>query len=64
MSRIGKVLARYKSGRIPKAFKVIPILRNWESILYVTNPDKWTPQATFQATKIFASNMNEKLAQR
>ena len=51
---IGKVLSRYTAGKLPKAFKVIPSLTEWEEILYLTRPDKWTPQAMFAATKIFA----------
>ena len=61
---IGKLLSRYTSGKIPKAFKVIPSLSNWEDVLYLTRPDKWTPQAMFAATRIFASNLNPKMAQR
>lgn len=63
-SDIGKILARYTSGKLPKAFKVIPSLSNWEDVLYLTRPDMWTPQAMFQATRIFASNLNPKMAQR
>lgn len=61
---IGKILGRYSSGKLPKAFKVIPSLSNWEEVLYLTRPDKWTPQAMFAATRIFASNLNPKMAQR
>lgn len=61
---IGKILSRYTSGKLPKAFKVIPSLSNWEEVLYLTRPDKWTPHATYQATRIFASNLNPKMAQR
>lgn len=61
---IGKILARYTSGKLPKAFKVIPSLSNWEEVLYLTRPDMWTPQAMFAATRIFASNLNPKMAQR
>lgn len=61
---IGKILARYTAGKLPKAFKVIPSLANWEEILYLTRPDQWTPQAMFAATRIFASNLNPKMAQR
>ena len=35
-----------------------------QDILYLTRPDKWTPQAMFAATKIFASNLNPRMAQR
>lgn len=61
---IGKILSRYTSGKLPKAFKVIPSLSNWEEVLYLTRPDLWTPQAMFAATRIFASNLNPKMAQR
>lgn len=63
-TEIGKILGRYTSGKLPKAFKVIPSLSNWEEVLYLTRPDKWTPQAMFAATRIFASNLNPKMAQR
>mmetsp|Transcript_3348 Transcript_3348/g.5657 ORF Transcript_3348/g.5657 Transcript_3348/m.5657 type:complete len:434 (+) Transcript_3348:276-1577(+) len=61
---IGKLLTRYRAGKIPKAFKIIPALRNWEEVLYHTNPDKWSPQAMRAATRLFASNLNQKMAQR
>jgi essential nuclear protein 1 len=61
---IGKILARYTAGKLPKAFKVIPSLANWEEVLYLTRPDQWTPQAMYAATRIFASNLNPKMAQR
>mmetsp|Transcript_285 Transcript_285/g.700 ORF Transcript_285/g.700 Transcript_285/m.700 type:complete len:488 (+) Transcript_285:123-1586(+) len=61
---IGKILSRYTAGKLPKAFKVIPSLSNWEEVLYLTRPDQWTPQAMYAATRIFASNLNPKMAQR
>lgn len=61
---IGKILSRYTSGKLPKAFKVIPSISNWEDVLYLTRPDLWTPQAMYAATRIFASNLNPKMAQR
>lgn len=30
------VLTKYRSGKLPKAFKLIPRLTNWEQILYIT----------------------------
>lgn len=30
---IGLVLSRYRSGKIPKAFKVLPKMMNWEQLL-------------------------------
>ena len=59
---IGRILSRYTSGKLPKAFKVIPSLSNWEDVLYLTRPDLWTPSAMYAATRIFASNCNVKMA--
>jgi len=61
---IGNILSKYRSGRIPKAFKVIAQFVNWEQLLAITNPDKWTAAAMYQATRIFTSNLKEKQAQR
>ncbi|XP_044267091.1 bystin [Tribolium madens] len=58
------VLRKYRSGKLPKAFKIIPNLRNWEQILYITDPPSWSAAAMYQATRIFASNLKEKMAQR
>ena len=33
---IRQVLAKYRSGKVPKAFKVIPHMKNWEQLLYLT----------------------------
>lgn len=33
---VKQVLTTYRSGKLPKAFKLIPKLRNWEQILYIT----------------------------
>ena len=29
---VGQLLSRYKSGKLPKAFKIIPNLRNWQQV--------------------------------
>ena len=61
---VGEILSKYRSRKLPKAFKIIPSLANWEEILYVTDPDNWTPAAMYQATRTFVSNLNAKMAQR
>jgi len=61
---IGKWLKTYKSGKMPKAFKVIPSLTNWEEVLALTGPLTWTPAAMYEAVNIFASNLNPRMAQR
>ncbi|EGI61325.1 Bystin [Acromyrmex echinatior] len=58
------VLAKYRSGKLPKAFKLVPTLKNWEQILYITDPTKWSAAAMYQGTRIFASNLKDKMAQR
>lgn len=61
---IGHVLKRYTSGKIPKAFKALPHVQNWEQLLFLTRPQDWSPHACYAATRIFASHLNEKMAQR
>merc|ERR1711998_525890 len=61
---VGKMLRRYTTGSLPKAFKAIPLLTNWDSILFTTEPERWTPHATFQASRIFCTTANEKVCQQ
>ncbi|XP_053680777.1 bystin [Anopheles nili] len=58
------VLKRYRNGKIPKAFKLIPKLRNWEQFLYITEPQQWSAAAMFQATRLFSSGLTQHMAQR
>ncbi|GAB2271670.1 hypothetical protein Dimus_006500 [Dionaea muscipula] len=61
---VGKFLSQFTFGKIPKLFKHIPSMELWEEVLYLTEPEKWTPNAVFAATKIFASNMGVRKAER
>jgi essential nuclear protein 1 len=61
---VGKILSKYRSGKVPKAFKIIPKLHNWEEILFITEPETWSAAAVYQATRIFTSNLKAKMAQR
>lgn len=61
---VGKLLSRYKAGKVPKAFKIVPSLSNWEEILWLTEPENWSPNAIYAATRLFASNLNARMAQR
>lgn len=63
-AEVGKFLQHYKSGRLPKVFKILPGMPNWEELLYLTRPESWSPHATAAATRIFASNLDSKRAQR
>ncbi|KAL9108079.1 MAG: hypothetical protein Q9227_007054 [Pyrenula ochraceoflavens] len=55
-SKIAQLLSRYKSGPLPKPFKVLPTLPDWPTLLDLTQPDSWTPNAVFAATRIFVSS--------
>ncbi|XP_070795848.1 bystin [Pituophis catenifer annectens] len=61
---VKEVLSKYRSGKLPKAFKIVPALSNWEQMLYITEPETWTAAAMYQATRIFSSNLKERMAQR
>ncbi|KAA6412543.1 MAG: rRNA processing [Lasallia pustulata] len=55
-TKIGLLLSRYKSGKLPKPFKIIPTLPQWEDLLSITRPESWTANACYEATKIFVSS--------
>ncbi|KAI0972771.1 Bystin-domain-containing protein [Xylaria arbuscula] len=54
-SKIGLFMSRYKSGKLPKAFKILPTVPHWEDIIQLTKPEEWTPNAVFASTKLFVS---------
>jgi essential nuclear protein 1 len=49
-------MSRYKSGKLPKPFKILPTIPAWETLLSITHPENWTPNATYAATRIFISS--------
>ncbi|EFJ35549.1 hypothetical protein SELMODRAFT_270362 [Selaginella moellendorffii] len=61
---VGKLLSRYTAGKLPKAFKIVTALAEWEQALYLTEPENWSPNAVYQATRLFASNLNSRMAAR
>ena len=48
---VGKIMGRYSAGKVPKAFKMIPTLKNWEEVRAQT----WIPssQATRARPRVF-----------
>ncbi|KAF2743385.1 Bystin-domain-containing protein [Sporormia fimetaria CBS 119925] len=54
-SKVGLIMSRYKSGKLPKPFKVLPTIPAWGTLIGVTRPDQWTPNAVYAATRIFIS---------
>ncbi|KAH8584653.1 bystin En1p like adaptor domain [Cryptosporidium sp. chipmunk genotype I] len=57
---IGGWLSKYKSGKLPKAFTIIPKLENWEDVVYLTDPHNWSPNVMNEAVRIFSSNLSPK----
>jgi essential nuclear protein 1 len=55
-SKVGLILSRYKSGKLPKPFKILPTVPAWETLIGITRPESWTPNAVNAATRIFISN--------
>jgi len=61
---VGDLLKRYRSGKLPKAFKAIPSLgEKWEEALFLTSPEEWSAAAVYQGTRIFSSNLKSDQAQ-
>jgi essential nuclear protein 1 len=55
-TQVGLLLSRYKSGKLPKPFKILPTLPQWDTLLSITRPGSWTPNAVYEATKLFTSS--------
>lgn len=62
--KVGDSLRAWTHGKLPKLFKVLPTIKNWEDLLYVTAPESWTPNAIYEATRLFISNLNSNKAER
>ncbi|KAL5364628.1 Bystin-domain-containing protein [Aspergillus floccosus] len=54
--KVGMILSRYKSGPLPKPFKILPSVPNWQTLLDITRPESWTANAVYAATRIFISS--------
>lgn len=56
-TRVGLLLSRYRSGKLPKPFKILPTLPfpTIQTLVPMSRPDSWTPNAVYEATKIFVS---------
>ncbi|CCI48369.1 unnamed protein product [Albugo candida] len=61
---VGKILHRYTSGKLLKAFQVIPSLSYWDDILWLTKPSKWSPHSMYAISRIFPSNLSPEMAER
>lgn len=56
-TRVGDLLARHRSGPLPKPFKILPSLPYSQIPLLIalTRPEEWTPHVHFLATRLFIS---------
>ncbi|KAL3490900.1 Bystin-domain-containing protein [Aspergillus germanicus] len=54
--KVGMILSRYKSGPLPKPFKILPTVPNWQTLLSITRPESWTANAVYAGTRIFISH--------
>ncbi|CAH2034757.1 unnamed protein product [Thlaspi arvense] len=61
---VGKILSEYTVGKMPKAFVLITKMERWEDVLYLTEPEKWSPNAMYQATRLFAHHLKDTQIQR
>jgi essential nuclear protein 1 len=55
-TKIGLILSRYKAGKLPKPFKILPTVPAWETLIAITRPDSWTPNSVYAATRLFVSS--------
>uniref|UniRef100_A0AC35U182 Bystin n=1 Tax=Rhabditophanes sp. KR3021 TaxID=114890 RepID=A0AC35U182_9BILA len=62
--KVGEIMHSYRSGKIPKAFKIIPSMVNWEQVLSITNPEGWSDISFLAATRLFSASLNDKMCQR
>ena len=53
---VGHFMQFYTAGKFPQAFKIIPRCLNWQELVKLTQPSKWSVHAMKQATTIFVSN--------
>ncbi|CAN8290491.1 unnamed protein product [Cochlearia groenlandica] len=56
---VAKIMSEYTVGKMPKAFVLITKMERWEDVLYLTEPEKWSPNAMYQATRIFAHHLKD-----
>jgi essential nuclear protein 1 len=61
---LGDILHKYTSGKLPKAFNILPVTENWEELIELTQPNNWSPQAMYEGTVMFCSNLNAVLAEK
>jgi essential nuclear protein 1 len=64
LQRTGLMLRIYRSGKLPKVLKIIPVLENFEEFLWFTRPDRWSSQALLVVSRFFISKLNHQKLKR
>lgn len=54
---MGTFLSKYRSGKLPKPLKVLPMIANTFRILEITKPMNWTSHALYAVTESFSNSM-------
>jgi essential nuclear protein 1 len=54
--KLGTLLTDYSGGSLPKAFTIVPKLTNWQDILAIMNPSKWSNATFVAAVRIFSNS--------
>ncbi|KAL0211683.1 hypothetical protein RCL1_005309 [Eukaryota sp. TZLM3-RCL] len=54
----------YKSGKVPKALKMLPALKNWDEILDLADPFTWSRNGIERLTRVMVANLKPKPLQR
>jgi len=62
--KVASMMRFLHTDKLPKAMKILPQLKNWEQLLFITRPDQWAPRAMLLMTRLFTVNSKEKMAQR
>ena len=64
LEQIRDLLPRYRKLKIPQPVRDIMTRPNWEQILSMLDPTRWSATAMFAVTRVFSSNLPERKAQR
>ncbi|EZG55422.1 bystin [Gregarina niphandrodes] len=56
---VGDYMSHYRVGKLPKALRFIPNLKNWLDVLWLTQPERWTPHGVAAVTPMFVNGVGE-----
>ena len=59
LERTSLFLRVYRSGKLPKILRILPGLKNFEEILWLTRPDIWSEQAIVVLTRFFQPKLDK-----